>query len=109
MLTVPLHFLSLTKPSRHNGNQEVSASFLARRQRDMSEVLDPTVRLMYLTNEGHLDGIEELLDTGATPISPTLTAALRSTSLPARNAPTLLTCCYDKMLKLIHETTRAAS
>jgi len=32
---------------------------------DVSEALDPTVRLMYLANEGDLDGIEELLDAGS--------------------------------------------
>ncbi|XP_020227654.1 integrin-linked protein kinase 1 [Cajanus cajan] len=30
-----------------------------------SEVLDPAVRLMYLANEGDLDGIKELLDAGS--------------------------------------------
>ena len=29
-----------------------------------SEAVDPTVRLMYLANEGDLEGIKELLDTG---------------------------------------------
>ncbi|KAL9316612.1 hypothetical protein ACSQ67_017613 [Phaseolus vulgaris] len=32
---------------------------------DVSEALDPTVRLMYLANEGDLVGIEELLDAGS--------------------------------------------
>ncbi|QCE14432.1 hypothetical protein DEO72_LG11g1432 [Vigna unguiculata] len=67
------------------------------------------VRLMYLTNEGDLDKIEELLDEGVTSVSPTLTVAPRSTSPPARNTPTLLTCCYDEALKLIRETIGAAS
>ncbi|KAK7372855.1 hypothetical protein VNO80_06243 [Phaseolus coccineus] len=32
---------------------------------DVAEALDPTVRLMYLANEGDLVGIEELLDAGS--------------------------------------------
>jgi len=32
---------------------------------DVAEALDPTVRLMYLANEGDLVGIEELLDSGS--------------------------------------------
>ncbi|RDY02143.1 Serine/threonine-protein kinase HT1, partial [Mucuna pruriens] len=32
---------------------------------DPSEALDPAVRLMYLANEGDLDGIKELLDAGS--------------------------------------------
>lgn len=31
---------------------------------EMPEVIEPTIRLMYLANEGDLEGIEELLESG---------------------------------------------
>lgn len=38
---------------------------VANDEADASEAIEPTVRLMYLANEGNLEGIKELLDSGS--------------------------------------------
>lgn len=55
----PLGRQSSLAPEREKGSEERGEV-----EEDVVEAINPTVKLMYLANEGDLQGIEELLDDG---------------------------------------------
>jgi len=65
---------------------------------------DPTIRLMYLANEGDIDGINKMLDSGTMLITVTSMPVLLFTSPLVKDEPMSLSCCLAVVLRLIRRT-----